>query len=277
MAPTLDHVILLVSSVSAAMNDFASHGFSIIRGGTHTDGLTENALFILSDGMYVEVIAFLPPKPDEDAETTKKRESHWWWGRPLGFIDWALGPAEMQSSSIVQLINSAGAGLHYSAPVGGGRRTAQGIQISWNVSFPEEDSCGPRGRLPFFCEDVPKDSRYMRVPPRFANPSFSFKRIIILVSSSRLGLYSQHARVVFRAANAESVPAYDSTSVRFRIFSPGGTSTIDVTVRSAQTDEEKEYVQAHGDGVYECVLESEMRTEELMLIQSARFGFEWDE
>jgi len=277
MAPTLDHVILLVASVTDAMNEFASRGFTVIRGGTHSDGLTENALFILSDGMYVEIIAFLPAQPGEDEAITKKRESHWWWGRPLGFIDWALGPAEMQSTSIVQMINNDRAGLRYSVPVGGGRRTAQGIQINWNVTVPELESCGPRGRLPFFCEDVPKDSRYLRVPPRFSNPSFTFKRIVILVSSHKLGDYVEDIYVIMKAANGESVHDHESHALRFRIFSPGGTSTIDVVIRGPRGQEEKEFNATHGDGVYECVLESETRTEELMYLEGARFAFEWDE
>jgi len=275
--PTLDHIILLVPSLSEAIASFASYGFTLIRGGTHSDGLTENALFILSDGTYIECIAFVPPVADEPEERTRQRETHWWWGKQPGFIDWCLGPGVMESAVIVKTINNSGVGIAYEEPKAGGRRTAQGQQINWLVSFPDVGSCGPRGRLPFFCQDVPKDSRYLRVPHRSANANTTLERMTILIRPSRLALYMSHVTAVFQACNAESLPSDDAFTYEYRVFTPGAQSNVQITIRSPMTLKEQEWADVHGDGLYEVVLKLMRRLGEALEIQQARFVFEYDD
>lgn len=48
--PPLDHLILLVPDLSST-SFLAANGFSLLPGGTHADGLTENALIVLPDGI----------------------------------------------------------------------------------------------------------------------------------------------------------------------------------------------------------------------------------
>lgn len=49
---TLDHLILLVPSLSEeTLAPFTSAGFELVLGGTHADGLTENVLVPLQDGI----------------------------------------------------------------------------------------------------------------------------------------------------------------------------------------------------------------------------------
>ncbi|EJU00884.1 hypothetical protein DACRYDRAFT_100502 [Dacryopinax primogenitus] len=275
--PTLDHIILLVPSLSEAIAEFFSYGFNLVRGGTHSDGLTENALFILSDGTYIECIAFVPPAEDESSDRTAQREAHWWWRKEPGFIDWCLGPGVMESGVIVKTINNASVGLQYDEPVQGGRRTAQGQQINWLVSSPNVAICGPRGRLPFFCQDVPKDSRYLRVPHRSANTNTTLERITILVRPSRLAVYLSHITAVFQACNAESLPSEDPLLYEYRVYTPGAQGTVQITIRSPMTLSEQEWASVHGDGMYECVLKVNRRLGEACEIQQARFAFEYDD
>ncbi|KZP00690.1 hypothetical protein CALVIDRAFT_594882 [Calocera viscosa TUFC12733] len=275
--PTLDHIILLVPSLADAIAEFSAYGFSLIRGGTHSDGLTENALFILSDGTYIECIAFLPPAADEPAERTAQRATHGWWGKHPGFIDWCLGPGVMESGVIVKTLSNSSVGIRYDEPKQGGRRTAQGQQINWLVSFPNVASCGPRGRLPFFCQDVPKDSRYLRVPHRSANTNTTLERITILMRPSRLALYVSHATAVFQACAAETLPSDDPLTYDFRVFTPGAQGTVQITIRSPMTLAEQEYVDVHGDGLYECALKITRRLGEAIEIQEARFACEYDD
>ena len=76
----LDHVVIHVADLDAAIADYASLGFNVQRGGTHADGATHNALIVFADGSYIELIAFLDSgAPHRWAEWARR-------GRE-GFID----------------------------------------------------------------------------------------------------------------------------------------------------------------------------------------------
>lgn len=94
--PELDHIIHLVSPgrLDESMEQFRLLGFSVERGGVHADGLTQNALIVLTDGVYVELIEFLDKPLSGSKETLnefrQRRSKHWWWGKQAGWIDWCL-------------------------------------------------------------------------------------------------------------------------------------------------------------------------------------------
>ncbi len=53
-----DHIVIFVSDLDRAINDFSSLGFNVTRGGSH--GLTENALIIFTNQTYIELLAVKP-------------------------------------------------------------------------------------------------------------------------------------------------------------------------------------------------------------------------
>lgn len=56
MAAALDHLILLVPSLdNPALAFLSDAGFSLLPGGAHADGLTENVLIVLPDGVCAYV------------------------------------------------------------------------------------------------------------------------------------------------------------------------------------------------------------------------------
>jgi hypothetical protein len=74
----------------------------------HSDGLTQNALIVLCDGVYIELIEFLD-KPSKDSkekvhEFRERRSKHWWWGTKTGWVDWCLagGVKDKRVASINQ-------------------------------------------------------------------------------------------------------------------------------------------------------------------------------
>ena len=86
LPPALDHLILLVndphhassqrtSSLERAILTFTELGFQVVRGGTHADGLTSNALIVFSDGVYVELIQFEPSPPPNSGESQTSFET----------------------------------------------------------------------------------------------------------------------------------------------------------------------------------------------------------
>jgi catechol 2,3-dioxygenase-like lactoylglutathione lyase family enzyme len=141
----LDHLVILVPDLSAAVAQYAAAGFTVWPGGTHADGASHNALVVLADGSYLELIAFLSPAP-----------RHRWGGRHArgewGLIDFALLPDD--TAGVIGAARAAG--VAYTGPVAGGRRRPDGQQVDWQMGLP------PTEDLPFLCGDV--TPRALRVP-----------------------------------------------------------------------------------------------------------------
>ena len=58
MSAKFDHLVIFVSNLDYAINDFTDLGFKVARGGSH--GLTENALIIFANQTYIELLALKP-------------------------------------------------------------------------------------------------------------------------------------------------------------------------------------------------------------------------
>jgi len=128
---SLDHMIFLAADLDTASSKLSSLGFTVLPGGQHADGKTSNILIILQDGVYLEFIAFA----DEAAKA-----GHWWGTKHEGWIDWCLAGTVPESTQ------------GYDKAMTGGRKTTQGKDIQWAVTFPDKEL--PRGRMPFFCQDI---------------------------------------------------------------------------------------------------------------------------
>lgn len=141
----LDHVVILVADLDAAIRDYAAAGFNVRPGGTHADGATHNALVVFADGSYLELIAFL--KPDAPHRWDKWAQRGW-----EGFVDFALLP-----DSVPRVVEAARSrGLAYEGPFDGGRLRPDGQRLQWQIGTP------PTPDLPFLCGDV--TPRALRVP-----------------------------------------------------------------------------------------------------------------
>lgn len=143
----IDHVVVLVHDLDAAIEKWRADGYTITPGGVHAGGQTHNALVCFADDSYVELIAF------RDANKTNHR-----WGRYRNFpgvVDYAVAVDELPE--FIRDIAQRGR-LKYSDSQDGGRRRVDGVALQWRSSFPPEFAKG----LPFLIEDVtPRD---LRVP-----------------------------------------------------------------------------------------------------------------
>ncbi|KAM7184921.1 Glyoxalase-like domain containing protein [Naviculisporaceae sp. PSN 640] len=180
MHPVLDHIVLLVPHQTLQnLPSWITDAFTVINGGAHAGGETENKLIVFRDGTYIELIAFV------DGLDPEKRKRHRWGSRSEGrIIDWALslvdidnasveertGNAEVEFKKVQERIREAHTGIEYEEPVAGGRTTPAGVVLKWATSSPvvsnswegSADGGIGGGELPFWCLD--RTPRPWRVP-----------------------------------------------------------------------------------------------------------------
>lgn len=140
----LDHVVLVVLDLAAAVAEHRARGFTVTPGGEHAGGLTHNALVGFQDGSYLELIAF--------HDLAAARGKHSWAPvaeRGGGWADFALLSDDLRQDA------AALGDLVARPPEEGGRTRPDGIAIAWRVARLEKP-------LPFLIEDL--TARELRVP-----------------------------------------------------------------------------------------------------------------
>ncbi|KAI5474933.1 hypothetical protein MNV49_002183 [Pseudohyphozyma bogoriensis] len=238
-APALDHLILLVPSLKAEDVAFLSAEFELRPGGKHGDGLTENTLIILPDGVYLEILSF------QEGVTPERRDPHWWGRKQNGWIDFALLPTPQTAAERVAAANERAGATFFQEPIYGGRTTPDGKEVKWAVAFPSVDreKGEERGKIPFWCEDVTE--RSLRVPSKTTphpTGATGVSSIELLAKPGRLAAYVSELALVLPRAPSGSAH-------QFVLETPVGGS-VAVTVREAVEEEEIKFVEGSGEGLY---------------------------
>lgn len=142
----VDHFVIAVGDLAAAMRDYATLGFSVVPGGRHAAG-THNALIALAAGAYIELIAFHEPYAE-----------HRWWtalGRGGGLVDYCLQTNDLAAHTGA----FRRAGVAMTDPKPSVRTRPDGYAVKWVLALAE----GPqRGAAPFLIRD--EGPRAERVP-----------------------------------------------------------------------------------------------------------------
>ena len=140
----LDHVVLVVLELEAAVAEHRGRGFTVTPGGEHAGGLTHNALVGFEDGSYLELIAF------HDLAAAHGKHS---WApvaeRGGGWADFALLSDDLRQDA------AALGDLLARPPEDGGRLRPDGLALAWRVARLHKP-------LPFLIEDL--TARDLRVP-----------------------------------------------------------------------------------------------------------------
>ncbi len=144
MVTGVDHIVVLVADLDAAIKNYGDLGFTVVPGGRHPRG-THNALIGFADGAYLEILAFYEPMPE-----------HRWWPtmqRGGGLVDFCVMTDALHADAIA--LRRAGADM--SDPRPGARARPDGYQVRWVSSVPQ----GPHARLmPFLIQDeTPREER----------------------------------------------------------------------------------------------------------------------
>ena len=146
MALPLDHIVIAVHDLEAAVADYRALGFQVAIGGRHPGRTSHNALVVFADGAYLEIIAWTAPAPEERWYRTLRDHGE-------GLVDFALLPGSTSQA----LAEARERGLDtLIGPVDGGRVRPDGAQLLWQTARHATPD------LPFLCGDV--TPRALRVP-----------------------------------------------------------------------------------------------------------------
>lgn len=172
MTTQLDHIILLLSPADFRdVPSWLSDNFTIIDGGKHSKGTSQNKLIIFQDGTYLELFSWVDPQSDT-VEPYADFPS--WADKPEGhIIDWALtgSDAHRKHDEVMKQVHDLEAhgqrlGVVYDPPKEGGRRRMDGKELRWYATRPRPDNDSaqsqPKVDVPFFCHDI--TDRALRVP-----------------------------------------------------------------------------------------------------------------
>ncbi|KAL0947635.1 hypothetical protein HGRIS_013723 [Hohenbuehelia grisea] len=261
----LDHIVHLAppGALEETKRSFTELGFKVVPGGVHKDGLTANALVVLGDSSYLELLIFTKPVSAYPPSSPERaaRECHPWAPKSPGWIDFAFLGTGVDADSdpsrrISNIINTRarqdGSLTEYLPEVAGGRERPDGKVLEWVISSPHEKH--GRGTLPFFCGDVtPRDRRVPYSPPsnsEHPNGAKGVAHLLLLSVPERFNevqrqLTSVVGRAPIQASNDKAVWALESP-----LDIPGTEATL--VLRPAEGDLELAFASASQlAGVYE--------------------------
>jgi catechol 2,3-dioxygenase-like lactoylglutathione lyase family enzyme len=126
---SLDHIVIAVTNLDAAIEHYTALGFSVFYGGQHADGNTHNALIVFRDGTYIELIAPTDPGVLHQPAGTLPTFLHF-FGVGEGFAGFALLCDDIESE--VRAMRNRGFAID--DPRDGGRQRPDGQQLAWRVA-----------------------------------------------------------------------------------------------------------------------------------------------
>jgi catechol 2,3-dioxygenase-like lactoylglutathione lyase family enzyme len=166
MLRAIDHLVLAVPDLAAAVKTYRDLGFTVVPGGRHPGVGTDNALIAFRDSSYLELIAFHEPRPD-----------HRWW-QPLqrggGLADFCLQTDDLAGDAALL----RGAGVDMGEPHGRSRTRPDGVEVRWVCALARGEH---RGVAPFLlAEETGRDERVPRAGPH-ANGVTGVGRVTVAV------------------------------------------------------------------------------------------------
>ena len=165
MLKGIDHLVIVVPELEAAVASYRGLGFTVVPGGRHPIG-THNALIAFADGSYLELIAFFEP-----------HAQHRWYQRLQqggGLIDFCLQTDDLAGDAGA----FRGAGVALADPRPLSRVRPDGYELRWVLSIPDAHA----GVAPFLIEDeTPRDERVPRATAH-ANGATGIQLVTVAVS-----------------------------------------------------------------------------------------------
>jgi Glyoxalase-like domain len=171
----IDHIVVVVPDLAAAIKNYTDLGFTVTTGGRHPIG-SENALIPFEDGSYIELIAF-----------TVSDSGLFWQDRLQeggGIVDFCARCESLTQSA--ELLRKAGAAIADPMPLS--RTRPDGCVVKWLLAMPQPPWAGI---IPFLIEDLTPRSERVPSATHHANGVIGIDTITLVVTdASRLsGFY----------------------------------------------------------------------------------------
>jgi catechol 2,3-dioxygenase-like lactoylglutathione lyase family enzyme len=229
----LDHIVILVDDLDRASHDYTALGFSVVVGGKHADGLTQNSLVAFEDGSYLELLNFLSPPPDEHLFARGPQSAE-------GIIAYALLPDDIEAG----IARARRHGLHIRGPIRGGRLRPDGLEIAWQTGRIDHPA------LPFLCADLtPRDLRVPHGPAQHhPNGATGIAEVEVLVEDLDEAVRLYSALLGDSAEVAREYGQHAPDVVRFKL------SRTTLSVHPARNSAEQRRLKAHGPGAHALTL-----------------------
>ncbi len=252
----IDHFVVVVSELEAAIASYTQAGFTVVRGGKHNIG-THNALIAFADGTYMELISFLNAAPGHPWQVALEKGG--------GIIDFCMQTDDLGAD--VEALRRAGAAM--GDPSAMSRERPDGYRVSWVLSIPQPPF---NGRVPFLIKDeTPRDERVPR-DRSHRNGATGIRTLAIAVGDP--GETSRYyARVLGRPGLPVHRPELEATGVSFKI----GMNELQLLASKVEDGPLARWIRERGQSVYEAVLASANGSKAALdsaLLQGARIRME---
>ncbi|MEM6528750.1 MAG: VOC family protein [Chloroflexota bacterium] len=246
----LDHIIISVQNLPAAITAYRQQGFVVTEGGRHSSGTTENALIAFADGAYIELIAPTGEERSGDGYnyTVLVSEADGYTGFALLTYDLEADAADMVARDLP--LNSVAEGS---------RQKPSGETLRWKAAMM------PDTMSPFFIEDVtPRNLRVSDHPEHLAHPNgaTAITDVTVITSPNTV----KEIVSGYRVMSGTDPKLSDGLA----IFPLDG---FTITVRTATLDVHRQHVGQRGRAPFQITLRTTRPDVAAMRIHGARMAF----
>jgi catechol 2,3-dioxygenase-like lactoylglutathione lyase family enzyme len=201
MLQGIDHLVIAVPDLAAAIKTYRDLGFTVVTGGRHTGVGTDNALIAFRDASYLELVGFYEPRPD-----------HRWWAplqRGGGLVDFCLQTDDLGDDAGV--FRRAGVDMGELEPRH--RIRPDGVEVRWICALARD---AHRGVAPFLiAEDGERDERVPRQRAH-ANGVTGIGRVTVAVHDLAV-VRRWYAEALGALGQDVACPELGATGARFTI------------------------------------------------------------
>lgn len=235
---SLDHVLIAVNDLDAAITNYQALGFNAFFGGKHAHGLTQNALVVFGDGVYLELIAPTGlTTEDPDGKNLLKR-----FEKGDGYIGYALFSADLDADSAT--IRERG--LEMQAPTQSGRKRSDGLELQWKTASVDGHF------VPFIIEDV--TPRALRVPEdvdKVQQPNGVVSVTQLVVAVSDLDASIVHYKALLGSDERNGSPVEGARTVDFAL---GDTTVLTLAAPNTSSSPLATYLAKRGEVLYSLTM-----------------------
>jgi catechol 2,3-dioxygenase-like lactoylglutathione lyase family enzyme len=255
MFKSVDHIVIVVPELEAAIEHYSGVGFTVARGGKHSIG-SHNALIAFADGAYIELIAFLADGTGHPWQNALEKNGG-------GFVDFCMVTDNLEGD--VAAVRRAGAQI--SDPYAMTRDRPDGYRLSWELSVPAPPW---NGRLPFLIRDqTPRDER---VPHEreHRNGVRGIQQVTIAVEDPD-SVGRVYTSVLGSPRTPLQRPELDAAGVEFAV----GPHRIELLAPKSEASVIAKWIRVHGESPFEAKLIATGRAHEQIdpiLLGRARLG-----